>query len=208
MLSHFICASWRDFVYLAKYPSNGKVNRYVPLFPCVYKIWSQTILDFYVLLLTPSHLGQLLKLPGATVCSPVKCSLGCSYNRYSVRSLYKIKVILPFKNPQSPWDAPINSMYLFANFYFVLLCVCVLFCFVFLVFPFGYQNQSVLHSLNAIGLTLQMKHFCHTCQEVWFEWNFNLYTFSDIVNPGSQLAAVIHYPRGAFPWRGGKNCGL
>lgn len=146
MLPHFICASWRDFVCLAKYPSNGKVNRYVPSFPCVYKIWSQTILDFFVLLLTPSHLGQLLKLPGATVCSPVKCSLGCSHNSYSVRSLYKIEVILPLKTLRVPEMPPLTPCtYLQIFILFCCVCVCVVFCFVFfLVFPYGYQNQCCI----------------------------------------------------------------
>lgn len=46
-----------------------------------------------------------------------------------------------------------------------VFCVFVVVLFLFFSFPLCVP-ESVLHSLNVIGLTLQMKHFCHTCQEV------------------------------------------
>lgn len=88
------------------------------------------------------------------------------------------------------------------------LQIFILFFILFSVFLFLFFSlplcvpESVLHSLNLIGLTLQMKHFCHICQEVWFEWNFNIYKFSDIVNAFLSCLQLFITWGGAWPWRG------
>lgn len=99
---------------------------------------------------------------------------------------------------------PCTYLQIFILFCYVCVC-CVLFCF--FSFPL-WVPESVLHSLNAIGLTLQMKHFLTPAKKYDLTETLTYTRFQILLTRVLSCLQLfitrgVHGPEG---W--GKNCGL